>query len=98
MTDIGQAGIEVAEAKIGELSGRERSIAKVVAETVANPLIAALMRIADPDDDCHCGTGGPWQDVAQKALGFTVTDGGDWYEGERRLTVPEMIARAKSSA
>lgn len=58
---------------------------------------AALMRIADPDDACHRGAGGPWQDVAQQALGFTVTDGGDWYDATgRRLSVPEMIARTQT--
>ena len=56
----------------------------------------ALMRIANPDDECHCGASGPWQDVAQRALWFAVTDGGDWYDSNgRRLSVPEMIARRR---
>lgn len=59
----------------------------------------ALMRIADPDDECHCGTGGPWQDVAQQALGFSVTNGGDWYDVDgRRLSVAEMIVRQEDSS
>jgi hypothetical protein len=64
-------------------------------DTDRERVVMALMRIADPDDACHGRTAGPWQDVAQQALGFTVTDPGDWYENGRKLSVPEMIAKAK---
>ena len=57
-------------------------------------LLKAMKRIADPDDECHCGNAGPWQDVAQQALGFTITDGGDWYDAQgNKLTVDQMMNR-----
>ena len=31
-------------------------------------LLVAMKRLADCEDECHCGAGGPWQDLAQTVL------------------------------
>lgn len=57
-------------------------------------LLAVMKRIADPDDACHAGAGGPWQDLAQTVLfGRATTDGGEWYQDGIRLTVDEMMIK-----
>lgn len=55
-----------------------------------------LKRLADPEDACHTGAGGPWQEMAQQIVFGRAIKAEEWYSDTptyRRLSPDELLAR-----
>ena len=63
--------------------------------TVTIDMLRALKKIADPHDDCHGGTGGPWQDLAQEAFFGRTIEPEEWYTNDGRLTINQLLEKDK---
>jgi hypothetical protein len=56
-------------------------------------ILAAMKRLADPDDDCHAGLVGPWQTVAQKVLFGREVAPDEIRTDDQPLTIGQMLTK-----